>query len=79
VLARREDYRERYKVERSFAWLGSFRRLLIRWEHRFNLYRSFFVMAPLLICVRRVCSSCEFSYHDESWTRDIGRHRPNCA
>jgi hypothetical protein len=40
VVARRDDYRLRYKVERSFAWLGNFRRLLIRWEHPFSVYRS---------------------------------------
>ncbi len=85
VVARKEDYRLRYTVERSFAWLGSFRRLLIRWEHRFDLYRSFFVMALLLICVRRVCSSCGCSDHDsqdnpeKQRTRDTGRHRQSCA
>jgi len=30
VVARKEDYRQRYKVERGFAWLGTFRRRLIR-------------------------------------------------
>ena len=57
VVARKEDYRLRYTVERSFAWLGSFRRLLIRWEHHFEVYRSFFVLALLLICVRRVSAA----------------------
>src|SRR5690348_2032011 len=54
VVARSEDYRCRYKVERSFAWLGNFRRLLIRWEHRFEVYRSFFAVAVLLVCLRRL-------------------------
>jgi hypothetical protein len=56
VVARNEDYRERYKVERSFAWLGNFRRLLIRWEHEFSVYRSWFTVAVLVLCLRRVCS-----------------------
>jgi transposase len=30
VMARKDDYRQRYKVEQSFAWLGNFRRRLIR-------------------------------------------------
>ena len=55
VVARKEDYRQRYKVERSFAWLGNFRRLLIRWEHRSSVYQGFFTVAVLLICLRRVC------------------------
>jgi transposase len=54
VLARKEDYRLRYKVERSFAWLGNFRRLLIRWERLFAVYQGLFVVALMLLCVRRL-------------------------
>ena len=56
VVARKDDYRLRYKVERTFSWLGNFRRLLIRWEHRFSVYRSWFTVAVLLLCLRRVAS-----------------------
>jgi transposase len=59
VLARRDEYRARYKVERSFAWLGNFRRLLIRWEHLSSVYRSFFTVAVLLVCLRRLCSQTD--------------------
>ncbi len=55
VVARKDDYRHRSKVERSVAWLGNFRRLLIRWERRFSVYQGFFTVAVLLICLRRVC------------------------
>jgi transposase len=55
VVARKDDYQQRYKVERSFAWLGNFRRLLIRWEHLTLVYESWFTVAVLLICLRRVC------------------------
>lgn len=57
VVARKEDYRRRFTVERSFAWLGNFRRLLIRWEHHMSVYRSWFTVAVLLLCLRRVCST----------------------
>jgi transposase len=57
VLARRDEYRQRYKVERSFAWLGNYRRLLIRWEHLSGVYRSFFTVAVLLVCLRRAYCS----------------------
>lgn len=40
----------RYKVERSFAWLGNFRRLLIRWEHLAGMYASFFIYAMMRLC-----------------------------
>jgi transposase len=54
VVARREDYRLRYTVERSFAWLGNFRRLLIRWERLLVVYRGLFAVALLLVCLRRL-------------------------
>jgi len=54
VRAHTADYRQRYKVERTFAWLGNFRRLLIRWEHLSSVYRSFFTVAVPLICLRRL-------------------------
>lgn len=54
MVARKDDYRQRYKVERSFAWLDTIRRLLIRWEHRFDVYRGFFTVAVLLVCLRRL-------------------------
>jgi transposase len=56
IVARKDDYRLRFKVERSFAWLGNFRRLLIRWEHLVGVYRAWFSFALLLLCVRRVAS-----------------------
>ena len=54
VVARKADYRLRYTVERSFAWLGNFRRLLIRWERLIETYRSFFAVAVMVLCLRRV-------------------------
>jgi hypothetical protein len=36
--------------------LGNYRRLLIRWERHFGVYRGFFTVAVLLVCLRRVCS-----------------------
>jgi transposase len=57
VVARKAEYRLRYTVERSFAWLGNFRRLLIRWERLIEVYRSFFTVAVMLVCVRRATVS----------------------
>ena len=47
-------YRRRWKVERTFAWLGNFRRLVVRWERQITLYRAFFHVACLLITLRRL-------------------------
>jgi transposase len=54
VVVRKADYALRYRVERTFAWLGNFRRLLIRWEHQFTVYQAFFTCAIMLLCVRRL-------------------------
>jgi len=45
--------RHRWIIERTFAWFGSFRRLLIRYERRTSMYRSFLYFAAALITLRR--------------------------
>jgi len=45
-------YRKRWKVERTFAWLGNFRRLLVRHEHHLFVYQAFFHIACLIITLR---------------------------
>lgn len=46
-------YRRRWKMERSFAWLGNYRRLVVRYEHHLGMYRAFFHLACLLITLRQ--------------------------
>lgn len=45
-------YRNRWKVERTFAWLGNFRRLVVRYEYHLQMYEAFFHVACLLITLR---------------------------
>jgi len=45
-------YRKRWKVERTFAWLGSFRRLVVRYDRRLDMYRAFFHLACAIITLR---------------------------
>jgi len=45
-------YRRRWKVERTFAWLGNFRRLIVRHERRIEVYRAFFHLACIMIVLR---------------------------
>src|SRR5262245_31519180 len=54
VVAHKDEYRRRYTVERSVAWLGNFRRLLIRWDRHIVVYQGFFVCAIMYLCVRRL-------------------------
>jgi transposase len=45
-------YRKRWKVERTFAWLGNYRRLVVRYENHLLMYQAFFHVACLLITLR---------------------------
>ena len=45
-------YAERWKVERTFAWLGNFRRLLVRQERYLFTFRAFLLVAFILVSLR---------------------------
>lgn len=47
-------YRHRWIIERSIAWLLSFKRLVVRCERRLDLYRAFVHVACLWIVLRRL-------------------------
>ena len=47
-------YAEHWKVERTFAWLGNFRRLLVCHERYLSTFRAFFLLALILISLRYV-------------------------
>lgn len=46
-------YLRRWIVERTNAWLGQFRRLLVRHEHLLSTYYAFFYLACFWITLRR--------------------------
>jgi transposase len=45
-------YRHRWIVERTIAWLGSHRRLLVRWEKHAHVFLSFTLLGCLMIALR---------------------------
>jgi len=45
-------YRRRWKVERLFAWLHSFRRVVIRWDYHPEMYLGFVQLACTIILLR---------------------------
>ena len=47
-------YRKRWKIERTFAWLGNFRRLLVRHDYHLHMYEAFFHIACLIITLRHL-------------------------
>jgi len=45
-------YRKRWKMERTFAWLGNYRRLVVRYDRTLSRYHTFFHLACALITLR---------------------------
>ena len=45
-------YKRRWKVERTFAWLQNFRRLVTRYERKSNIFLAFVHVACVLITLR---------------------------
>jgi hypothetical protein len=48
---------DRWVVERTFAWLHSHRRLLIRTDRRDDIHEGFLALACCLICWRHLETS----------------------
>jgi transposase len=63
VIARREtDHgsglgRFRWVVERTFAWLHSFKRLLVRYDRRAHIHQAFLALGCCVVCYRRLKDS----------------------
>ena len=47
-------YKKRWIVERSIAWLGNFRRLVVRYDRSLTIYRAFLHIACFIITLGRV-------------------------
>jgi transposase len=49
--------RYRWIVERTFAWLHQFKRLLVRYDRRADIHEAFLALGCCLICHRRLNNS----------------------
>lgn len=47
-------YRKRWKIERTFAWLQNYRRILVRHDRMLTVYQGFFHLACLIITLRHL-------------------------
>ena len=47
-------YKKRWVIERLFAWLGNFRRLVVRYERNPRMYQAFVHVAFMLIALRQL-------------------------
>jgi transposase len=48
-----ERYQHRWKIERTFACLGNFRRLVVRYKRLITVYQGFFHLACTIIVLRQ--------------------------
>jgi transposase len=46
--------RARWVVERTFAWLHNYKRLLVRYDRRHDIHEAFLALACCLVCFRRL-------------------------
>lgn len=44
----------RWIVERTHAWMDTWRRLVVRWERLVHNYRAFLVIACIMICLKAI-------------------------
>ena len=44
-----DRYRRRYTVERTFSWIGNFRRIVVRYENHINMFVAFFQLACVMV------------------------------
>jgi len=49
--------RYRWVVERTFAWLHQFKRLLVRYDRRHEIHEAFLALGCCLVCHRRLRNS----------------------
>ena len=47
----------RWVVERTFAWLHHFKRLLVRYDRRHEIHQAFLAIGCCLVCYRRMENS----------------------
>jgi len=47
-------YKRRWKIERLFAWLFYFRRIIVRWEVKPENYLAFVILGCLIILLRNL-------------------------
>lgn len=46
-------YKHRWKIERTFSWVGNCRRVLVRHEYYAHLFEGFLHWACLLVCFKQ--------------------------
>jgi transposase len=50
---RTDGYRRRFIVERTFAWIMSYRRIVVRYDNHIGMFIAFFQLACVMITLRK--------------------------
>ena len=50
--------RHRWVVERTHAWMNRFRRLVVRYEERDDIYLAFAILSCSLVCLNQIQRFC---------------------
>ena len=48
-------YKRRWKIERLFAWLNKYKRVITRWDRSCEHYTGFVYLAFSMILLRKIC------------------------
>jgi transposase len=48
-----DRYKRRYIVERTFAWLGNYRRLVVRWENHISMFLAFLELGIAMLVLKK--------------------------
>ena len=49
-----DEYKKRWRVEKTFARLDNFRRPMVRWERLAIMYEALYILACIIICLRKL-------------------------
>ena len=49
-----DEYKKRWRWRGRPAWLGNFRRLVVRWERLAMMYEAFCILACIIVCLREL-------------------------
>lgn len=47
-------YKRRWKIERTFAWIGNYRKLVVRYDRSIHIYQAFFNIACMMVTLNKL-------------------------
>ncbi|MFC1476550.1 transposase [Fibrobacterota bacterium] len=47
-------YKRRWKIERTFAWIGNYRKLVVRYDRSIHIYQAFFNIVCMMVTLNKL-------------------------